>query len=88
MKVSESANKLRKFCDETGGDYYDYIEENEAGGRRIRIVIGDVAGHGVALALQISGVRVVFGQRHCASGNIEEVVSGLTRQVAPNYTDE
>lgn len=70
-----------EFCDETGGDYFDYIEEN-GGGRRLRIVIGDVTGHGIASALLMSGVRAGFRQRHCASGSIEEVVAGLNRQVA------
>ncbi|MGA9260506.1 MAG: SpoIIE family protein phosphatase [Desulfobacterales bacterium] len=71
-----------EFCDETGGDYYDYIEENDAPGRRIRIVIGDVAGHGVSSALLMSGVRAGFRQRHSMSGSIEEVVADLNRQVA------
>ena len=71
-----------EFCDETGGDYYDYIEENDAPGRRIRIVIGDVAGHGVSSALLMSGVRAGFRQRHSMSGTIEEVVADLNRQVA------
>lgn len=71
-----------EFCDETGGDYYDYIEENDTPGRRIRIVVGDVAGHGVSSALLMSGVRAGFRQRHSMSGTIEEVVADLNRQVA------
>lgn len=76
-----------EFCDETGGDYYDYIKDNDAPGRRIRIVIGDVAGHGVASALLMSGVRAGFRLRHCAYGSIEEVVAGLNRQVALDVVD-
>ena len=71
-----------EFCDETGGDYYDYIDENDAPDRRIRFVIGDVAGHGVSSALLMSGVRAGFRQRHSMSGTIEEVVGDLNRQVA------
>jgi sigma-B regulation protein RsbU (phosphoserine phosphatase) len=71
-----------EFCDETGGDYYDYIDDNDAPDRRIRFVVGDVAGHGVSSALLMSGVRAGFRQRHSMSGTIEEVVGDLNRQVA------
>jgi len=39
---------------EVGGDYFDYFELS---GSRLAIVIGDVAGHGVASGLVLSGVR-------------------------------
>lgn len=39
---------------EVGGDYFDYFE---LAGSRLAIVIGDVAGHGMASGLVLSGVR-------------------------------
>ncbi|MBI3271608.1 MAG: SpoIIE family protein phosphatase [Planctomycetes bacterium] len=41
-------------CDETGGDYYDYIE---LGDGRLGVVIGDVSGHGVGSALLMASAR-------------------------------
>lgn len=70
------------FCDETGGDYYDYIQDCGAASCRIRIVVGDVAGHGVSSALLMSGVRASFRQRHAVAGSIEAVVTDVNRQVA------
>lgn len=75
------------FCDETGGDYYDYLKENGHNSQRIRIVIGDVAGHGVASALLMSGVRASFRQRNATSGSIEEVVTDVNSQVASDVGD-
>ncbi len=42
---------------EVGGDYYDYFVED---GERLTIVVADVAGHGVASGLQLSGMRSCF----------------------------
>ena len=39
---------------EVGGDYYDFLKIDED---RIAVVVGDVAGHGVASGLLLSGVR-------------------------------
>jgi predicted ATPase/GAF domain-containing protein len=42
------------YCDETGGDYYDYIDLPN---RSLGIVVGDVSGHGVSAALLMASVR-------------------------------
>ncbi|MBI2191104.1 MAG: SpoIIE family protein phosphatase [Planctomycetes bacterium] len=41
-------------CDETGGDYYDYIEMPDG---RLGIVIGDVSGHGLGAAMFMATAR-------------------------------
>ena len=43
-----------KACDETGGDYYDYIELPN---RRLGLAIGDVSGHGIGAALLMATSR-------------------------------
>lgn len=41
-------------CDETGGDYFDYIQMADG---RLGLVIADVTGHGVGPALLMAGAR-------------------------------
>ncbi len=44
------------YCDETGGDYYDYIEL-ESPAHKIGLSVGDVAGHGIGAALVMATAR-------------------------------
>jgi len=45
------------YCDETGGDYYDFLYSDDPEDDRLGIVVGDVSGHGVASALLMATVR-------------------------------
>src|SRR5205085_7984410 len=48
------------YCDETGGDYYDFVVFDEAAGGGLMVALGDVMGHGVAAALVMAGVRAIL----------------------------
>jgi len=48
------------YCDETGGDYYDFIELAELGSGRLGIALGDVSGHGIGAALLMAAARGVL----------------------------
>lgn len=45
------------FCEELGGDYYDFIDLQEVCPGRFGLAVGDVSGHGVGAALLMSSVR-------------------------------
>ena len=49
-----------KYCDETGGDYYDFIELAEFGAGIVGIALGDVTGHGIGAALLMATARSVL----------------------------
>jgi sigma-B regulation protein RsbU (phosphoserine phosphatase) len=51
------------YCDETGGDYYDFIEFSEQNEGLIGVAVGDVAGHGIAPALLMTTVRAFLRSR-------------------------
>ncbi len=71
------------YCEETGGDYFDYIP----GRRSLRLVIGDVAGHGIASALLMSSVRATLRQRCSETENMAAVISGVNRHLAADVGD-
>ena len=41
-------------CDETGGDYYDFLE---VGADKVGLIVGDASGHGLGAALTMIAVR-------------------------------
>ena len=45
------------YCDETGGDYFDFLENNELSQHRLGVVIGDVSEHGIPSALLMATAR-------------------------------
>lgn len=53
------------YADQTGGDYYDFLELNHHSTSRLGIVLGDVSGHGLAAALMMATVRALLhGSAH------------------------
>ena len=67
------------YCDETGGDYYDFIEFSELGSGRIGIAVGDVAGHGIAPALLMTTFRAMLRSRARQPGSISQIVTEVNR---------
>jgi len=73
------------WCDETGGDYYDFIDRRDLGQEKIGIVVSDVSGHGISSALLMTTARAfireqIHSQRSPAS-IITEVNKRLTRDI-------
>ena len=46
-----------RYCDATGGDYYDFIEIVRSSSKTTLIAVGDVSGHGISSALLMAFVR-------------------------------
>ena len=51
------------WCDETGGDYYDFLYPAVNGKKRIGIVVGDVTHHGIPSALLMTTARAFLRER-------------------------
>jgi serine phosphatase RsbU (regulator of sigma subunit) len=70
------------FCDQTGGDYYDYFEKGPPEDRRIGIAVGDVSDHGLPSALLMATARAFM--RECASrpGSPADIVASVNRRLS------
>jgi serine phosphatase RsbU (regulator of sigma subunit) len=83
------------YCDETGGDYYDFLVLDKAAPDAMLCVLGDVMGHGVAAALVMAGVRSVLrdrataaGDRATVAGDLAELMGRLNRLIATDHGSE
>ena len=70
------------YCDETGGDYYDYIELPCLEPDTYAIVVGDVSGHGISSALLMAGVRAYLRGRVTQTGTPAEIITDVNRLVS------
>jgi len=75
------------YCDETGGDYYDFFGTDEADPAQVSVVVGDVSGHGVASALLMATVRAFLRQRATFAGSLDEIVSDVNRLLIRDLGD-
>ncbi len=75
------------YCEETGGDYFDYLPvgENEQG--KIKIVVGDVSDHGIASALLMTTARAFLRQRASKTGNLHQIIADVNRQLSRDVED-
>jgi serine phosphatase RsbU (regulator of sigma subunit) len=75
------------YCDETGGDYYDFITSDAGENGQLAIAIGDVSGHGVSSALLMATVRSSLRQRLSQPGSAGDIISDVNRQLAHDVED-
>ena len=70
------------YCDETGGDYYDFISEEKETFRKFALVVGDVSGHGVSSALLMATARASLRLRAAMPGEAAAIISDINRHVS------
>ena len=75
------------YCDETGGDYYDYLDTPDGQDGRLSVVVGDVSGHGIPAALLMTTVRAFLRQRAAMPGEIDKIISDTNDQLVRDVED-
>jgi len=75
------------YCDETGGDYYDFFFFGGKDRGKIGIVVGDVSEHGIPSALLMATARAFLRQCSARSEPIATIVSDVNIQLAKDMED-
>jgi len=73
---------LSLYCDETGGDYYDYLSISEDPLGAAAVVVGDVSGHGAHAALLMASARAALRLRASLPGSPAQIIADVNRQFA------
>ncbi len=69
------------YCDETGGDYYDYLDICEIEQGETAVVVGDVSGHGIPSALLMATARAFLRIRSALPGSMSTIIADVNRQL-------
>ncbi|MGD9016971.1 MAG: SpoIIE family protein phosphatase [Desulfobacterales bacterium] len=72
------------YCDETGGDFFDYTAPR---GFSAGVVVADVSDHGIPSALLMATVRASLRQRSAMPGPMEAIVRDVNRQICLDVKD-
>ena len=74
-----------RYCDETGGDYFDLFDLRTITSGWIGLVLGDVSGHGIPAAmLMISTGSILRNNAPRHGDNLAEAISELNRHLVKN----
>ncbi|MGB0749765.1 MAG: PP2C family protein-serine/threonine phosphatase [Magnetospiraceae bacterium] len=77
---------MADYCDETGGDYFDFFEVDSAEGPQMVFVVGDVTGHGVAAALLMTTGRALLRSHFFHGSDLDQVVTVTNQHLAKDAT--
>jgi sigma-B regulation protein RsbU (phosphoserine phosphatase) len=75
------------YCDETGGDYFDFIDLTDTTTEKLGVAVGDVAGHGISSALLMATVRSSLRQRLAMPGQISQIITDVNHQLSIDFED-
>ena len=75
------------YCDETGGDYFDFIDLTDTTTEKLGVAVGDVAGHGISSALLMATVRSSLRQRLAMPGQVSQIIADVNHQLTIDFGD-
>ena len=70
------------YCDETGGDYFDFIPCEDEDCERFGIAVGDVTGHGVGAALLMATARALIRGYASRPDSLADSITRVNRLLA------
>ncbi len=78
-----------RYCDETGGDYFDFIHLPDSQKNTVGIVLGDVTGHGVGAALLMASARSILRNASLHfTGDLASLMAEFNDQLSEDTGDD
>ncbi len=74
-------------CEEVGGDYFDFLFGKEYASKHLKVIIGDVSGHGVDAALLMTSARTFIRTRAAQPGGPARIVTAMNRHLSLQMED-
>jgi serine phosphatase RsbU (regulator of sigma subunit) len=68
------------YCEETGGDYFDFLQTPKHDGGQLSVIMGDACGLGISSALLMATCRALVRQRTAMPGTLADIVTDVNRQ--------
>jgi serine phosphatase RsbU (regulator of sigma subunit) len=75
------------YCDETGGDYFDFLDGDLHGEGKIKVVVGDVSDHGIPSALLMATARAIIRGHSSRQVRIAKIATDVNRQLYKDVGD-
>jgi sigma-B regulation protein RsbU (phosphoserine phosphatase) len=75
------------YCEETGGDYFDFIHPSRHGRGQLSVVMGDACGLGISSALLMATGRALVRQRSAMPGTLAEIVTDVNYQLVDDVAE-
>lgn len=69
------------YAEETGGDYFDFLQTPKSNGSQLSVIMGDACGLGISSALLMATCRALVRQRTAMPGTLADIVSDVNRQL-------
>ncbi len=70
------------FCDQTGGDYYDFIDVSTLSSTALLVAVGDVMGHGIPSALVMATARAALRTSALREHSLAELMKRTNQVLA------
>ncbi len=69
------------YCDETGGDYYDFLDLSALSTHELGVAVGDVSGHGIPAALLMTAARTLLRDRAAQLRTPSELMAQINERL-------
>jgi sigma-B regulation protein RsbU (phosphoserine phosphatase) len=75
------------YCEETGGDYFDFLLQSGSHESQLNVIMGDACGLGISSALLMATGRAFVRQRSAMPGTPADIVTDVNRQLVHDVED-